>query len=71
MSKSPEYTKLITCVVPIYNEGTHIADFVEALDKTLNSLPYPYEILLIDDGSYDTTPQIIEKLRGRFKLLKS
>ncbi|HRD70955.1 MAG TPA: glycosyltransferase family 2 protein [Legionella sp.] len=68
MSKSPEYTKLITCVVPIYNEGTHIADFVEALDKTLNSLPYPYEILLIDDGSYDTTPQIIEKLRGRFKL---
>ena len=68
MSKSADYTKLITCVVPIYNEGTHIADFVEALDKTLNTLPYPFEILLIDDGSYDTTPQVIQELRGRFKL---
>ncbi|MDP3268711.1 MAG: glycosyltransferase family 2 protein [Legionella sp.] len=68
MSKGPDYTKLITCVVPMYNEGTHIADFVEALDKTLNALPYPFEILLIDDGSYDATPQIILGLRGRFKL---
>lgn len=68
MPKSPDYTKLITCVVPIYNEGNHIAEFVEALDKTLNSLTYPFEILLIDDGSYDTTPQIIQKLRGSYKL---
>lgn len=60
--------KSISCVVPVYNEETVIADFVAALDGTLKKLPYAYEILLVDDGSQDRTPEIIQELRKHYHL---
>ncbi|MFI4918767.1 MAG: glycosyltransferase family 2 protein [Legionellales bacterium] len=56
-------TKLISCVVPIYNEEAVVAEFITALDNTLNKLAYPYEILIVDDGSHDNTVTIINQLR--------
>lgn len=55
--------KLISCVVPIYNEEAIIAEFLMALDKTLKTINYSYEILVIDDGSDDKTFTIISALR--------
>jgi glycosyltransferase involved in cell wall biosynthesis len=66
MSKSIHHKKSISCVVPIYNEETVIAEFVAALDKTLKQFPYAYEILLVDDGSQDNTSVIIQKLRSEY-----
>jgi len=68
MSPSNNTKKLISCIVPIYNEDSLIAEFVLALDKTLKSLNYPYEILLIDDGSHDNTMLIINQLRSQLQL---
>ncbi len=62
------HPKRISCVVPVYNEETVIADFIAALDQTLKSLSYAYEILLVDDGSLDNTPEIIQQLRNRYTL---
>lgn len=60
--------KHISCIVPIYNEETVIAEFVAALDDTLKQLPYTYEIVLVDDGSQDNTVSIINQLRTQFTL---
>ena len=68
MLKTPNHTKLISCVVPVYNEDALIAEFVTALDKTLKELAYPYEIVLIDDGSRDNTLAIIYQLRSQFPI---
>ena len=68
MLKTPDHTKLISCVVPVYNEETLIAEFIAALDKTLKELVYPYEIIIVDDGSKDNTPVIIHQLRAQFPL---
>ncbi len=68
MSKSINAKKRISCVVPIYNEETVIAEFVAALDNTLKQLPYIYEILLVDDGSQDSTPAIIQQLKCQYNL---
>lgn len=68
MLKIPKPTKLISCVVPVYNEETLIAEFIEALDKTLKELAYPYEIVLVDDGSQDNTLAIIHQLRTQFPI---
>ncbi|WP_298626205.1 glycosyltransferase family 2 protein [uncultured Legionella sp.] len=64
MSKTA-HKKLISCVVPAFNEGNVIVDFIIALDKTLKNLAYPYEILLIDDGSQDNTLMNIHQLRAQ------
>lgn len=58
--------KLISCIVPVYNEETVIAEFIAALNKTLKQLPYSFEILVVDDGSQDNTPAIIEQLRTKY-----
>lgn len=68
MPKTPKHKKLITCVVPVFNEESLIAEFVTALDKTLNDLSYPYEILLVDDGSQDNTYEIIQQIRNKFPI---
>lgn len=66
MSKSISHTKLITCIVPVYNEETVIAEFIKALTETLKKLPYNCDILIVDDGSQDNTPNIIQELRAKY-----
>jgi len=68
MSKTISYTKLISCVVPVYNEDTLIAEFIATLDNTLKGFPYRYEIVIVDDGSQDNTSTIIQQLRSQLPL---
>ncbi|CAM2844315.1 bactoprenol glucosyl transferase; CPS-53 (KpLE1) prophage [Legionella steigerwaltii] len=68
MSKPINHTKRVSYVVPVYNEEAGIAEFITALTDTLNKLGYAYEILIVDDGSQDNTPVIIQQLRTRFPL---
>lgn len=68
MPKTTAHQKLISCVVPVFNEGEVIADFIAALDTTLKNLAYPYEIILIDDGSQDNTLTIIHQMRSQFPI---
>ncbi|UOQ86823.1 glycosyltransferase family 2 protein [Gracilibacillus salinarum] len=58
-------SKLITVLVPAYNEETVIEAFYERLNKVTNSIShYQFEILFVNDGSKDKTLQIIKKLRA-------
>jgi len=51
----------ISVIIPFYNEEKQIPDTLEALLPVLNSLKYDYELILIDDGSSDTTWQKINE----------
>lgn len=68
MTNHLKQTKLISCVVPVFNEENLVAEFIAALDKTLQELSYPYEILLIDDGSQDNTFSKIRAIRSQYSL---
>lgn len=68
MTKKKQHSKLISCVVPVYNEETVISEFIVALNKTLVNLSYPYEIVIIDDGSHDDTSVIITQLSKQIPL---
>lgn len=54
--------KLISIVVPAFNEEANICAMYTKLAKELESLPYRYEIMFINDGSSDQTLQEILKL---------
>lgn len=48
--------KLISIVIPIYNEEKGIVPLKEELDKTLSGLPdYQFEIIFVNDGSRDNS----------------
>lgn len=56
--------ELISVVVPIYNEQEVIYEFYERITKVLESVIdyYDYEIIFVDDGSYDNSLKILKKL---------
>ena len=57
--------KLITILVPAYNEQDVLNMLYERLSKLINSITnYDFEILFINDGSKDDTLNIIKNLRN-------
>ncbi len=54
--------KLISVIIPGYNEEDVIAHSIAAVEKELASLHKPFEILIVDDGSTDSTLKIVQKL---------
>ncbi|MFH1536934.1 MAG: glycosyltransferase family 2 protein [Patescibacteria group bacterium] len=49
-------------VVPIYNEDGNLKELHQRIKQTMESLSEPYEIIFIDDGSFDKTPSILAEL---------
>jgi glycosyltransferase involved in cell wall biosynthesis len=45
----------ISMVIPVYNEGVHIARSLKLIEEELKRITHSYEIIVIDDGSKDTT----------------
>jgi dolichol-phosphate mannosyltransferase len=60
-----EPTPEVTVVVPLLNEQENVAELHRRLGDVLRSLGVPYELLLIDDGSRDATPRLIDELLHR------
>lgn len=59
--------KLITIIVPAYNEGVGIHLFYEELSKELIKYKnYSFEVLFINDGSTDNTKQEIIELQKKY-----
>ncbi len=52
----------ISAVIPAYNEERIIASTAEAVDETLSRLVDDHEVIVVNDGSRDATPQIVEEL---------
>ena len=58
----------ISVIIPVYNVGNYLENCLESVIKqTLSEI----EILCIDDGSMDNTPEIIESYVSRFKNFKA
>lgn len=54
--------KLLSIVVPCYNEQETVHLFYDATSKVCNSLNYDYEIIFVNDGSKDNTINELKKL---------
>ena len=54
--------KLITFLIPCYNESKNIEKTYKTLSKALKKFKHKYEILMVDDGSKDNSFEIIKKI---------
>lgn len=52
-------TDLISIVVPVFNEKENLQELITRLAESCNRLERPFEIILVDDGSRDSSPDII------------
>lgn len=65
--------KIISVVVPLYNEEESIVELSITLKKVLEKIRANYEVIFIDDGSTDSSFQKIKEinhLNSRFKCIK-
>lgn len=61
--------KLISIIVPVFNEAPNIPRLVYALAEATKELPYKFELVLIDDGSKDDSTKVLAELSSRYKNL--
>ncbi len=54
----------VSIIVPVYNEEESIGLLYQAVEKSLKTMGFPWELILVDDGSQDNSP---EKIRGIVK----
>jgi dolichol-phosphate mannosyltransferase len=54
---SPRYS----IIIPVFNESEVIAQLLMETREVVRDWPWDYEVLVIDDGSSDSTPEVIER----------
>ena len=60
----------ISVVIPVFNEEAILNDLYRSLTETLVKITSRYEVLFVDDGSWDNSAQIIESLSKSDKRIK-
>ncbi len=63
--------RMISIIVPAYNESKNLKRLHRELKEQLNDLEYEYEIIIINDGSSDKTQLAIGELQKRDSLVRS
>ena len=59
----------VSFVVPIFNERDNIEPLCQAISAAMEPTPYPFEIILVNDGSSDDTWAEIERVSGDYPKL--
>lgn len=65
--------KLISIVIPVFNEEDNLPALYEQLTSAAQHWPERYEVIVVDDCSGDTSPQLLAKLHAadpRWKVLR-
>ena len=57
-----EYTKDLSIVISLYNEDESLPELINWIEKVVTGERYTYEILMIDDGSTDSSWKVIKDL---------
>jgi len=60
---------LVSIVIPVYNEEQAIGDDLDLIIKTMEASDYDYEIIVVDDGSTDSSADIVQQ-RSQVRLIR-
>lgn len=55
----------LSVIAPVYNEVDNLPLLHDALHQALDNLDYPWEVILVDDGSSDGSREVLESLAER------
>ena len=61
---SPPAAPVYSVVVPFYNEAEAAALLIAEIERAMQSLGEPWELLMVDDGSRDATGEILQQAAG-------
>lgn len=59
---------MISIVIPVFNEENRIRKSLDEIGSFLKTYKEPSEVVIVDDGSWDSTPKILEEYKNKMKL---
>ncbi|WP_461641841.1 glycosyltransferase family 2 protein [Labilibaculum euxinus] len=60
----------ISVVVPLYNEEESLPELLAWIDRVMQANSFSYEVVLVDDGSNDTSWTVIEDLQTKYSSVR-
>ncbi len=60
----------VSVLVPAKDEADNLAEFVRLTREALLPLPYACELVIINDGSHDATPRVLEELTAKHPFVR-
>jgi glycosyltransferase involved in cell wall biosynthesis len=60
----------LSLVIPAYNEQENIPVLLERVGASLSQIGRPFEVLIVDDGSNDSTPQLLNDGMQKYPWLR-
>ena len=60
----------VSVLVPAKDEAENLAEFVRLAREALLPLPYACELVIVNDGSHDGTPHLLEELKAKHPFLR-
>src|SRR5262249_35705054 len=60
----------VSILVPAKDEAENLAEFVRLTREAMLPLPYAVELVIVDDGSHDGTPGVLDELRAKHPFVK-
>lgn len=70
MDSDPVRSSLISVVIPLFKEGTNVRTLVSGVTSALATTGYPFELVLVDDGSPDDTWKAISEEAQRLAAVR-
>ncbi|WP_139722248.1 glycosyltransferase family 2 protein [Serinicoccus chungangensis] len=70
MTAADHGASALSVVVPVYDEQDVLPLFVQRLRPVLDALEVDYEVLVVDDGSTDATPVVLQRARHTWPQLR-
>ncbi len=61
----------VSVLVPAKDEAENLPLFMELAAEAFAKTPGLYEVIVIDDGSIDSTPEVLHRLQSRYSFLRS
>ncbi|MDO8601447.1 MAG: glycosyltransferase family 2 protein [bacterium] len=60
----------LSVIIPAYNEENRLGKTLSSINDYLSKQNYESEVLVVDNGSKDKTPEIVRNLQGQIKNLR-
>jgi len=61
---------LLSIIIPVYNEELTIGNIIDRTQRTAEQIGVPFEIIVVDDRSYDNSLQVARQRNVRLYTLK-
>lgn len=62
--RSPEHA-MLSLVIPVYNEEAGLPKLYPIITETMESIGYPYEVIVSDNGSTDRSEAILQEIAAK------